>query len=732
MDLRTKLFLFSFCSQAILFPQMLPAAPTSADKGRLDTLLAMDLEELVQMEVTVATGTAKPLKLAPAVASVITAEDLEKMGATTLEQALQTVPGLYISEYFINGTPIYSMRGIHSLLNSEILLQINGLPQNSATSARIPSTLTIPVSTISRIEIVRGPGSAVHGADAFAGTINVITKDSQEIGGTETGLRYGSFDSAEAWLLHGKSYGGWDMMASIDYSATDGDDDRIITSDLQTSLDKSLNIPFGLPPASLAPGPVQSQEENLDMRLNLSRDSWTMRFWGSLSNDYGLGVGLTPVLDTWGSVDSEMFQADLAYATDELLQDTELSARLSYLYSEEDSIARMFPPGALVSVGQDGNLFSAPAAGLVLFTDGVFGEPISAEHQPALDLAALYSGVAGHRLRMGAGAKYFKLETDNYKNFGPGVIDTRLLLPPPAINSIDGTLTHLTHDSPSIYLNNQERDLWYALLQDEWAFAANWVLTAGVRYDQYSDFGSTTNPRVALVWETRPDLVTKLLYGSAFRAPAFGELYLQNNPSALGNPDLAPETIDTVELAFDYQPTSTFLAKFNIFAYELDDLIERVPDAGRSTLTSRNSRDQEGRGVELEAAWQVTDSFQLRGNVAYQQSEDRDTGARVPDAPRWQTYLNADWNFQPHWFLDGQWFWIADRPRAGGDPRPDVDDYSLVNLTLRRTDIADNWDVALLAKNLLDQDIYEPTDSRIPGDYPMEGRSLFAEVRYHF
>ena len=68
-----------------------------------------------------------------------------------------------------------------------------------------------------------------------------------------------------------------------------------------------------------------------------------------------------------------------------------------------------------------------------------------------------------------------------------------------------------------------------------------WELTAGLRYDDYNDFGDTWNPRLALVWAARHDLTAKVLYGQAFRAPSFTEFRLQNNPVALGNDELDPE-----------------------------------------------------------------------------------------------------------------------------------------------------------------------------------------------
>jgi iron complex outermembrane receptor protein len=284
-----------------------------------------------------------------------------------------------------------------------------------------------------------------------------------------------------------------------------------------------------------------------------------------------------------------------------------------------------------------------------------------------------------------------------------------------------------------VYLEDQHRSLLYAGLQDEWTFAKGWELTAGVRYDSYSDFGSEVSPRLALVWQTTDALTTKLLYGHAFRPPSSGEQHLQNNPVTLGNEGLDPETIDSLELAFDYRPVKSLRLGLNLFVYEIEGLIDYVSDpAPATTKTAQNAKDQEGHGFELEADWKVTDTLRLRGNVAWQHSEDKDTGEIVPDAPGLQFYANAHWKFAPDWSLDGQYFWVGDRHRADGDTRSDIADYDIVNLTLRRKNIMKHWDFALAARNLFDEDAREPGPTSVPDDYPLERLSFWAEMRYNF
>src|SRR3569833_3343401 len=108
----------------------------------------------------------------------------------------------------------------------------------------------MPVKDIARIEVVRGPGSAVYGADAFSGVINFFSFVAVVFVGSVFGGCVGSFDSKDVWLLHGREYGGIKTAFSIEYGATDGQRETI-SADAETGLDTL----FGTS-ASLAPGPV--------------------------------------------------------------------------------------------------------------------------------------------------------------------------------------------------------------------------------------------------------------------------------------------------------------------------------------------------------------------------------------------------------------------------------------------------------------------------------------------
>lgn len=681
-----------------------------------------DLDELFGGEefVSIATGSSKPIYKAPAVASVITAKDIEQLGARSLNEVLETVPGLHVAPSALSRLEaVYSIRGIHSGFNSQVLLLIDGVPLQYSNNGGRPQLFNLSVASIERIEVIRGPGSAVYGADAYSGVINVITKGAESIDGTEMGGRVGSFNSRDVWLQHGNHWSGMDVVFGLSYQRTDGDSDRVISSDLQSNLDAVLGTN-----ASLAPGSLSTNSERLETRLGLKNDHWRANFWSWSQDDSGLGAGGAQALDPNGTQSDDIYRVDISHQTADLVADWNFNTQFSHTYYDTQAEFNLLPSGAMLPIGSDGNLnFTAPA-GVVAFPDGLIGQPGGDGQDSLLELVATYSGMSNHHWRIASGVRHQTLDTREFKNFGPGVIDGTQPV-------VDGTLTDVT-GTPYIFTPDSTRTNYHLSIQDEWQFAPDWELTAGVRYDDYSDFGSTINPRVALVWATNHALTTKLLYGSAFRAPSFSELYFANNPVSLGNADLQPETIDTLELAFNYRPSPDLQGNLSLFSYEAKDLIEYVADFGATTQTAQNARDQDGYGFELEADWKISRDLRINANYAWQHSEDASTGVDIHDAPGQQFYLNAYWRVAPQWSVNGQLNWVGDRKRASDDTRNKIDDYTLVNFTLQRRDIVPGLDLTLSILNLFDENIREPSDGTIPDDYPMEGRSVWVQLQYGF
>ena len=691
-------------------------------------MLAMAEEDLMLLygddeTISIATGTQKPIHLAPSVASVITAKDIKASGARLLDEVLEMVPGLHVSLSVLNRlNPVYSVRGIHTGMNPHVLLLVNGVRLFESINGGRLNDYRIPVTNIERIEVIRGPGSAVYGAEAFSGVINIITKKADDINGTVLGARAGSFDTLDAWLQSSFKLGQWDVAASLEYANTEGDDGRSVNADLQTGFDGL----FGTS-ASLAPGTLATDNRQLNTTIAADKDHWSL-FFNGWNQDGGVGAGAAQALDPVGSNNQDSYLLALDYNDLEITQNWQLDAHLSYKSYDLKVRYQILPPGARVPIGADGNLLTPPGCVtpsnhsvfgpicLVDFPDGFHGNPGGKEHTSHLELVSRYDGLADHHIRLAIGVEQTDINLDEQKNFGPGIIDG-------SVTPINGNLTDVT-GTADIFMLNKERTVNYFSLQDEWRLAPDWELVAGVRYDDYSDFGDTTNPRLALVWATDYNLTTKFLYGRAFRAPSFGELYYENNPIVLGNSALQPERIDMFELVFDYRPSFTVQSVLNLFAYQADDLIEYVSGM------AQNVGKQDGHGFEFELNWQAAKNLKLRSYYALQLSKNKKTNADVHDAPQRSFYLAGDWSFTSRWSLNPQLNWIADRPRASSDGRAEIGDYTLVDLSLRhQSDSA--WEYAAKIGNLFDADAREPSNGTIPDDYPLAGRSIYLEVRYH-
>ncbi len=653
--------------------------------------------------VSIATGAQQALRRAPAVATVITAADIAAMGAVNLDEVMETVPGMHVARKGnAPNTALYVMRGVFDANNPQILMLQNGVPMTLMFLGNKGDVWGgLPLENVARIEIIRGPGSALYGADAYSGVINVITKTAADTPGTEVGMRAGSFGTWDTWAQHGGKMGPIDVAAYLRIGSTDGYKETI-AADAQTLRDKTSL----LPPASLAPGPMSLGQDAVDASLDLAYGKWRFRGGYKLRDKVGLGAGINSALDPTSWAKSERVTADLSWLDTNIARDWSLGLTASYLH-----YADTLPT----------NLILAPAGaklGLTTFPDGQIGGPNKWERQYRLSAFATYSGFSDHSIRVGGGHEDLNLyKTATYKNF--------------FINQTTGavTLTGPVTDYSVIqpFMLPQRRKVSYAYIQDEWHFSRDWTLTAGVRRDLYSDVGGTTNPRVALVWDASQSVTAKLLAGRAFRAPSFNELYGINNPVNKGNPALKPETNSTLEAAVSWQARRDMQVNVNYFRYTMKNAIRQV------TNTYQNSGTQEGRGFELEAVWDASRSLRLTANYSHQSSIDVATHADAGYAPHDHLYARGDWRFVGGWLLSPQVNWVAERKRAFGDVRPDVPDYTSVDLTLRTERGKDRWNFAASLRNLFDATILEPSlapGTAIPNDVPQAGRSLYLQATY--
>jgi outer membrane receptor protein involved in Fe transport len=696
-----------FCvRRAFAWSLLIPAFASFAQAPAEDEELALAFGD--KATISIATGSRQPLRRAPAVATVITAEEIAAMGARDIDEVLESVPGVHVSRSNQGYPSLYVIRGIYSEFNPQTLVLLNGVPLTTLfVGNRGNTSAGFPLENVARIEVIRGPGSALYGADAYSGVINVITKGAGDVAGTEFGARAGSFSTGEAWLQHGGQLGPAKVAAYLRLGKTDGQD-RVVERDSQTMLDGL----FGTR-ASLAPGSVNTGYRGVDASLSAELAGAQLRVHYKLRDDVGTGAGAAGALDPVGKARSARFIADLSWNDIELAPGWKLDLGASYFrYANEFPEAlQLFPAGAFGGA----------------FPQGMFGAPETWERQIRLSAVASHSSES-HRWRLGVGHDDLDMyRTKELKNFS--FIPTGPLIGLPVPTAGAQVIEFPVAES---FVAPQRRRIDYVYVQDEWSFLRDWTLTAGVRHDRYSDSGGTTNPRVALVWDASLDLTAKLLYGRAFRAPSFTEQYSINNPVIRGNPNLRPETIRTFEGAVAWQVSADVQVNVNAYRYAMQDII-RTTSASDGSAFFANIGSQHGHGGEVEASWQVNRGLRLSGHYAFQRSIDEDSGRDAGYAPRHHAWARTDWSFRSGWLLGLQLNHVADRRRAAGDPRSDIADYTTLDLVLRTARARRGWEVGLTVRNLFNADVREPSLSpgtALPNDLPMAPRALYLQAMY--
>ena len=136
--------------------------------------------------------------------------------------------------------------------------------------------------------------------------------------------------------------------------------------------------------------------------------------------------------------------------------------------------------------------------------------------------------------------------------------------------------------------------------------------------------------------------------------------------------------------------------------------------------------------MELESTLDVSTNLRLTGNISLQHSTDEATGQDAGIAPHRRLFGRADWRLAPLWQFGTTVNHVADRKREPGDTRPQIPDYTTVDLTLRREKLAGNWDVRAMVINLFNADAREPTFYSVkgmPSDLPLPGRAFYIQLQ---
>ena len=533
-----KVTRMSWCI-AVLFAGLCSCA-TAGDMEGLD-LANASLDDLLNMKVSVASMNKVSIKDSPGIVTVITRDEIAKMGARNMQDILLTVPGFDFGLDTQGGIGI-GVRG-NWANEGKALVLVDGQTYNENLYSTVQWD-RFPVEQIEQIEIIRGPGSAIYGGNAELAVISITTRTAKSLNGSQAytgygqmtkgfGRRYGGYSygtHGEDWELTGLAYLGEAQRSDRTYTDVNGDS---YSMNGRSALNETnVNIGF----------------KKKDLSVRVIADSFR-----------------TTERDQYDAIMQDAVQLNFPSYSAEVKYEAKLSDKLqlvpkvSYNYSKPWNELDTYYPFDKVTKHYGGNLtaFYNPAeatsivAGGEIYTDSVKVYPITEAG----------SGYADGK----DSASY-----DNRALFFQG-----------------------THATPFVNI------------------------TAGGRYDNHTQFGSSFVPRVALT-KSMDKLRLKAMYSQAFRAPSIENIRLNTNIRA--------ERTTALEFESGYQLSKTMDISANIFQIYIKDPIVYNYDASTNMETYENFPHTGTRGAEI--SYQVkTEGLSVRANYTYYQAYENEVNS---------------------------------------------------------------------------------------------------------
>ncbi|MFW5641100.1 MAG: TonB-dependent receptor plug domain-containing protein, partial [Thermodesulfobacteriota bacterium] len=534
--------------------------------------------------------------------TVVTYEQIREMGAQHLMDVFRMVPGVS-AWYHADGHYRIDIRGVSKVGGQDVLMMLNSHPLNNNFSGGATWSLdTLPVDNIERVEIIRGPGSALYGANAFSGVINVITKKAVDFDGYQLTAGAGSYDKQQYNFLMGQYFGEVGVTFNLNYLNTHGPE-RYIERDAQSITDQLLGTD-----ASLAPDYAETGDEKIDAALNVTFREFTLdaRY---VDRERKPAVNALWSMNENNVSEPEDYYVKLSYERD-IWEGLNLYGKIYTNYHSDRNYHQGLTNGAVVPT---------PMGFVPLPPDeGLIAELSNENRRYGFEVQSTYRINDAHTTV--AGVTYEDIEQEDvtyHANFlytpVPGVV-----IPLDSVQDLSDVQN---------FNIEADREFLAFFIQHLWDITDDVRLTVGARYDDYSDFGSSFNPRVGLTWQFLEEYDLKLLYGRAFRAPTFQELYTQNNPALLGNPDLDPETVDTYEISLGAMLENGFSGRITGFWNTIEDNIDLIQiDETTGNAIFGNKDDLESIGMELELRFNFDSNTYVGMNYTYQDSENQDTG----------------------------------------------------------------------------------------------------------
>ncbi|RNE88656.1 TonB-dependent siderophore receptor [Marichromatium sp. AB31] len=550
--------------------------------------LADPVVELGAISVT-ATRSQTSLDRVPAAVQVLDRDTIERHDASRLGDVLPLAQGVHLQRRGTNKT--VSIRGFS---NEQTLILIDGRRVAAEPSQRYELS-RIPLADVERVEIVRGPGSTLYGADALGGVINVITRD-PTAPRLDWRARCTGYELDDGSRCEGDVYGVITPLPGlgVSLSGTTIDQGEVALDDGETQIERERFNRFAL---------------GLDWRLapdwRLVADLAHLQSDSAYSTLAGKG-GLQ-------RTDEDDTRTDLALALE--YDDGERDGRLRVYRSELDKDREL-------SDESSGRLIDFDEVEMVrTVVEGQFGWRPWDDHH--LTLGAEYRQEAFEGNTIDSGEGVYEVERDGILTLG----------------------SESTIDYSAFYL------------QDQWQVSSRLELVLGGRYDASDQFDDRATGSLGAVYRLFDGgdrgLRLRAQLGQGYRVPTVRDLYVDvTKPkfTRLGNPDLEPEQSTSLDLGIEGH-WGAWQASLGVFRNWVDDLIDvRTIDRradGKPIYQYANIGTALLQGVETALDWRPSADLGVGLQYSYLDANDTEADTRLQDRPRHRLVATLDYDYRP-------------------------------------------------------------------------------------
>ena len=676
--MRNKLLAIVFFLSAPLF-----LLAQSDSIPTVDSLLQLSLEQLMNIKVVTASGYSQTTAEAPSTITVITAQQIKDRGYEQLEDALRDIPGIDLIH--INGyapTLIY-FRGMYGAENLRALLMIDGIVENNIVGTNDMAGPAYSLHNVQRIEIIWGPASALYGANAYGGVINIITKKGADINGFKAEQGYGSFNTRFEKLSMGLRKANLEFAVAGTLYNTDGPkfanrDPNYSNSYVNNA--KSLNTT------------VSYYAKNTKTTFGFRYYDTPMGY-GTFFNSPTVPLGLpSQGYDNKGLIGivSSNFNGEKGGLASYYL-------KTWYLENEWKPSDKFNLLSRVVyrETGTDDDSYVYLSLDGKSFFRGIF---TSYSNRIMAEMKANYS--LHQNQNLSTGIQYYRDNVERGQRRETVDMTKKYI-----VNGRDTVYNLNATFLPRVYdiRDNVGAYLQYVLNTH---FFGKTSFTFGSRYDYNSYFGGSLNPRAVVVNQPGQNLTFKLQFGTAFRAPTENEIN-----QTVDTFDLETEKIKTYEFNAIYSFSKRVRGQINFFRNELTDVIIISDLSGLNA--NKNPGSQTTNGIEASLDLILGKNITGFANFTFQNAKGEiattHASGQLPDVPKFKGNAGLTFNVNDLFTINVIENWVGKRKVPKTDPYGPVPGYFLTNFVISTKELFNKGITASLnIRNLFDVKWLDP------------------------